>query len=271
MKRLTLDEMHEALLGILSEFDRVCRENGLRYTISHGTLIGAVRHKGFIPWDDDIDVCMPRPDYEKLYALVKSGEVQLSEHYLLSEDRGKKALYPFFKLMDDRYPIKTWSNKEVPYLYLDVFPLDGAPDTEKGVKKLRKKRTLNLGVCALARWAVPMDKKWKVIYRALFFPFYVGCWLYGTARAARKVNKNALKNDFNTCKKCAVFNFSTEKWLMDCDDFSDLIELPFENLKVYAIANYDAWLSQIYGNYMQLPPESKRVTHGLKVWKADEN
>ena len=269
MKYLTLDEIHAALTNILAEFDRVCRENNLRYTISHGTLIGAVRHNGFIPWDDDIDVCMPRPDYEKLYSLIKSGEVKLSEHFLISEDRGKKAFYPFFKLMDDRYRIKSWSHIEVPYLFIDIFPLDGAPETEKEIEKLRKRRVYYSGVIALARWAVP-EKKWMAILRFLLFPFYLGCTIEGKAHAANKINKLARKNDFNTCDKCAVFNFSTEKWLLDRDKLDEFVELPFEGLTVYAIAGYDEWLRDIYGDYMQLPPVEKRISHSLKVWKTNQ-
>ena len=141
MKRLTLDEMHEALLGILSEFDRVCREHDLKYTLAAGTLLGAIRHKGFIPWDDDVDVYMPRPEYEKFRKLVLEGNV-LSEHFTLSKDRGKGTYYPFLKLMDDRYPIKCPNHIEVPYLFLDIFPVDGMPSSaaerEKVYKKERK-------------------------------------------------------------------------------------------------------------------------------------
>ncbi len=270
MKLLNLEEIHAALTNILAEFDRVCRAHNLCYTIAYGTLLGAIRHKGFIPWDDDVDVCMPRPDYEKFYAMVKSGEIQLGEHFILSEDRGKKAFYPFVKLMDTRYKIKSWSHIEVPYLFLDIFPIDGVPDDEKLLKKSRKKRIYYNGICALARWAVP-DKKWMIILRGLFFPFYFGCWIQGKARACRKSNENALKYDFNSYDKCSVMNFSLEKWVMKREKFQDLIEVSFGDIKVYSIAAYDEWLAMSYGDYMQLPPENKRVTHGMKVWKIDES
>ncbi len=266
MKTLTLDEIHAALLGILSEFDRVCRAHGLRYSLAYGTLLGAVRHKGFIPWDDDVDVVMPRPDYERLYALVQSGEIQFGEHFLLSEDRGKKAFYPFYKLMDSRYGLKSWSHIEVPYLYIDVFPLDGVPEDEKEFKKLCKKKVKYSGICALARWAVP-DKKWTLVLRGLLFPFYLGCFLYGKARASRKATKNALRYDFDTSKKVGITCFGLDDTAVEREKYLSFIELPFETESFYSVAAYDEVLTLCYHDYMQLPPENKRVTHGLKVWE----
>ncbi len=268
-KYFTIDEIHSALLGILTEFDRVCRENDLRYSLSHGTLLGAVRHHGFIPWDDDMDVVMPRPDYEKFYELVHAGKIKLGEHFSLTDDRGKKALYPFYKLMDDRYAIKPWSHKEVPYLYLDVFPIDGAPEGEKAIEKAFKRRLKYSGICALARWAVP-EKKWMLILRGLLFPFYLGCAIYGAPRASRKANRYATANAFETSKYCGTFNFGTTKWVMETEKFTRFIELPFEGKSFFVLKDYDAWLKLLYGDYMQLPPENKRITHGLKVWKRGQ-
>ena len=269
MERLTLEQTHEALLGILIEFDRVCRENGLHYSLAFGTLIGAIRHKGFIPWDDDVDVIMPRPDYDKLYELVKSGQIKLSEHFLLSEDRGKKAFYPFFKMMDDRYAVKSWSHIEVPYLFVDIFPIDGAPTGEKAREKLYKRRLHYSGVCALARWAVP-ENKWSVLLRFVLFPFYLGCTIYGKARASRKANYYALQNNFETCEYGSTFNFGTKKWVLKRDQFLNLIEVPFEGHSFYAIADYDEWLRMIYGDYMQPPKEGKRISHSLRVCRREE-
>lgn len=266
MKTLTLEETHAALLEILVKFDEICREHGLKYSLAYGTLIGAVRHKGFIPWDDDLDVVMPRPDYERFYNMVQSGEIDLGERFVLSADRGKKAFYPFFKLMDKNYCVKRWSQKEVPYLYLDIFPLDGAPKGEKAIKKAFSRRLKYCGICALTRWAVP-EKKWMLILRGLLFPFYLGCVIYGAPRASRKANRNAMANSFETSEYCGAFSFGTVKWVMKSEKFAHLIELPFEGKQFLAIEDYDEWLTLIYGDYMQLPPENKRITHGMKVWK----
>ncbi len=262
---LNTEEIHSALLGILVEFDRVCRKHRLRYSLTYGTLIGAVRHKGFIPWDDDIDVVMPRPDYEKFRTLAKNGE--LCEHFLISDDRGKKAFYPFIKVMDDRYGIKTWSNREVPYLFIDVFPLDGAPTSEKAIQKKYRRRKFFNAMGALARWAVP-EKKPYFLLRIIGFPFYLIGTLYGNARASNKARENAAKDDYDSCDKVAVFVYCYTKLVMDKAMFSDLTELSFENKSFYAISAYDEFLKKTYGNYMQLPPADKQVTHGLKVMRC---
>ncbi|MCH5164088.1 MAG: LicD family protein [Clostridiales bacterium] len=261
---LNIQEIHSALLGILTEFDRICRKHNLKYSLTFGTLIGAVRHKGFIPWDDDVDVIMPRPDYEKFRSLALSGE--LGEHFLLSDDRGKKAFYPFLKLMDERYGIKTWSHREVPYLYIDIFPLDGAPEGDKAITKKFRRRTFYNGLAALARWAVP-DKKRYLILRLIGFPFYLIGTLYGNARASKNALKNALKDDYESSEKVAIFVFCLSRAVLDRKMFDDLVELPFEDRSFYAIAAYDKYLRNDYGDYMTPPPKNKQVTHGLRVKK----
>lgn len=261
---LNTEEIHSALLGILVEFDRICRKYELRYSLAYGTLIGAVRHKGFIPWDDDIDVIMPRPDYEKFYAIAHSGE--LGEHFSVTEDRGKKAFYPFCKLLDDRFSIKSWSHIEVPYLFIDIFPLDGAPDDPKTLKKHFSKRMRYCAIAALARWAVPEQKRYLVL-RFLGFPFYLFGTIYGSPRASNNATKNAMKYDYDACEKCGNFSFGESSWTMEKDKLFTLTEMPFEGKSFFCMAGYDEFLTMIYGDYMKLPPVEKQITHGLKVMR----
>ncbi len=267
---LTIDELHTALLGILAEFDRVCRENGLRYTLAYGTLLGAVRHKGFIPWDDDADVAMPRPDYEKLYALIKEGNVAFREHFLFSEDRGKKAPYPFLKLMDDRYRIKSTSHREVPYLFLDVFPVDGVPDVSpKQRKKLYHKELFCNFVISMCKWYVFADKWWGYVLRPFMFWFYLIWIAYGQDRAIRRLRKLLLKYPYGEYTMC-----DNRAWGQTMDDipktfYDDLIELDFEGHKFFGFAEYDKFLTIRYGDYMTPPPSRKRETHHLKVYRDE--
>ena len=105
MQKLTLDEIKKTELEILLSFDKVCRENGLKYSMCAGTLLGAVRHKGFIPWDDDIDVCMPRPDYEKLIRLNRGGKLFPRHLELCCFEEGTLDS-PYMKIMDRRTRIR---------------------------------------------------------------------------------------------------------------------------------------------------------------------
>ena len=268
MTYLTLDEIHSALFEILSEFDRVCRENELRYSLAYGTLLGAVRHKGFIPWDDDVDVVMPRPDYEKLYNLISSGEVKLSKHFLVSEDRGKKAVYPFMKMMDDRYSIKCKTHIEVPYLFIDIFPLDGMPNfTKKQLKRLHRKELSYNAVATLSKWYIP-NHWWGHILRIVGFWAYLPVMCYGQARAIAKLRKLLLKYPYEACA-----NVDCRAWGLTVDTvprsfFDEFVDMDFEGGKFSVIAAYDEQLTVRYGDYMTPPPENKRQSeHCFKIYR----
>ncbi len=270
MTYLTLDEIHTVLKDLLVEFDRVCREHGLRYSLAYGTMLGAVRHKGFIPWDDDADVIMPRPDYEKFYALMKSGELGLRPHYWVSDDRGKEAVYPFMKLMDDRYTIKSSSHIEVKNLFLDIFPADGVPDVSpKDRKKLFHKELFCGFVIVMNLWYVFTDKWWAYVLRPFMFWWYLIWIAYGRHRAIEKLNRLLLKYPFEECTMC-----DCRAWGQTIVDtprayYDDLIELEFEGHKFFAFAAYDKYLSNAYGDYMTLPPLNKRATHHVKAYRNE--
>lgn len=135
MKEMTLKEMQNFELDILKDFHEFCVSNNIRYSLDGGTLIGAIRHKGFIPWDDDIDVVLPRPDYEKLCSLYQSEKYRLK---CFQNDKncylGFARIYDFkYTTFDTRYP---WCKDKNVGLWIDIFPADGAPDNEDELQKL---------------------------------------------------------------------------------------------------------------------------------------
>lgn len=270
MKKLNSEEIHEALLGILIEFDRVCRENGLRYTLSYGTLLGAVRHKGFIPWDDDVDVSMPRPDYEKLILLVRERNV-LKKHFQLSKDRGTGTYYPFLKLMDDRYPIKCPNHVEVPFLYLDIFPVDGLPEDEREIEKIYRKEKFWVYSSGICQWYT-MDRWWGFIAYVIGFWFYLGTKLFiGAKRSVRKMNAYASRYPFESSPKSGQHNFGFAREAIAREVYEEYCEVEFEGRKFFAVKEWDALLTKTFGDYMQLPPEKKRRSrHCMKVYRAVE-
>lgn len=268
MKRLTLDEMHEALLGILTEFDRVCREHDLKYTLAAGTLLGAIRHKGFIPWDDDVDVYMPRPEYEKFIEIVSRGNV-LNKEFSISTDRGKGTYYPFIKLMDNRYPIKCPNHIEVPYLYLDIFPVDGMPsDAEERNKLYKKERRWNI-VSGICQWYT-MDRWWGFIAYVIGWWFYLGTKLFiGNKRAVRKMNEYALSYPFETSEMVGMHSFGQPQDALPREAYENFCEIEFEGKKFYAISAWEQYLTQKYGatSFRELPPENKRRSrHYMKAY-----
>ena len=267
MKKLTLRETQEALLGILVEFDRVCREHGLKYSLIDGTLLGTIRHKGFIPWDDDVDVIMPRPDYERFYELVKENKIVFSEHFSLSEDRGKKAVCPFLKLLDDRYPIRCTTHIEVPFLYLDIFPLDGMPDLpEKKMKKVRRKEIFYEAVISLYKWYIPTGAWYCQLIRIFGFWFYLLVMCYGQARACKKLRKSLLKYPLETSERVG-----NRAWGISAGDvphtfYDEFVDVEFEGKTFSAIAKWDEYLTARYGDYMT-PPKNQNPHHGMRVYK----
>jgi lipopolysaccharide cholinephosphotransferase len=265
---LNLQETHEALLGILLEFDRVCREHRLRYTIAFGTLLGAVRHKGFIPWDDDIDVLMPRPDYEKFIETVSRGGV-INDHFLLSSDRGKNAVYPFVKVMDDRFAVKSTTHKEVPYLFIDIFPLDGFPDDPKKIKKLYKKAQRNDSVVMLCHYSTVAGVKGKIIrFLAAVFGVYAVAKSIGEARSIRKTNALAAKIPYDQATHLSNYGWGKPCTVLPKEKYESLTELEFEGHYFSAMEAWDEFLSVRYGDYMQLPPLKKRWSdHSMKVYR----
>lgn len=132
MEELTLRQMQEGALNILKKLDGICREQGLRYFLFYGTLIGAIRHKGFIPWDDDLDVAMPRPDFDKLVAYCRRHRQELQPMQLMTVDDNPRYVYPIARFSDTRYRVKYQGIRDYGLgLFVDIYPLDGCGDTEE--------------------------------------------------------------------------------------------------------------------------------------------
>ena len=139
MKKISISEMKNKQLKMLVEFDKICRNYDLKYSLCGGTLLGAVRHKGYIPWDDDIDVMMPRPDFDKLM------EIGLENDYFfkspISKDKSIPYIYSYGKMFDKSTKLIEFPNSKniESYLYIDIFPIDGIPsDSETHLKLYNK-------------------------------------------------------------------------------------------------------------------------------------
>ncbi len=266
---LTLKETQNVLLDMLTEMDRVCRENGLHYSLAYGTLLGAIRHKGFIPWDDDVDIVMPRPDYEKLYELVKEGRIVFRKHYSLSEDRGKKGVYPFVKLLDDRYSVKSTTHIEVPNVYLDIFPLDGMPQLPpKEQKKLHRKEVFYKAIVSLDKWYIPNNAWYSHVLRIIGFWFYLLVKCYGRTRALKNLRALLLKYPVPENEFVDDRSWGTAYRPRPRAYYENLIDVQFEGRTFYAISAYDEHLKSCYGDYMTPPPENKRFSaHCMKIYR----
>lgn len=264
MKQLSSKEIKKIELKILLNFNEFCRDNNLRYYIAGGTLLGAIRHKGFIPWDDDIDVCMPRPDYEKFINLY-SGMIS---SYKLKSDYLKNFSAPFTKIIDCRTKVISQFNEgDVDTnLWIDIFPIDGLPEDLDEVQSIYEKcdfyRTvLNLSSAKLGEGKTVFRKYSKYLLKPL-------AQIYGKQSCIDKIEQVASRYPYESSKYVGAITWGLygvgERMLKS--EFEKEVEVEFEGHRFPTFSCWDSYLKGLYGDYMKLPPVEKRVAHDMSAY-----
>jgi lipopolysaccharide cholinephosphotransferase len=266
MKELTLQENKQHELEILKIFHTFCVENNIRYFISHGTLLGAIRYKGFIPWDDDLDVLVPREDYDRLLTVFKDTE----RYQLIAFEKNPNYAFPYAKLCDmSTRKIEGGYHSHVELgLDIDVFPLDHwSDDLEKAKQesRLQKQSMFRLGLTKLQKpdSVNPVKRFVKGIAMAL-------CKLRGSAYYVEKIICGANRPEQKGSRYMGgkAWNVYGERDILPAEVFAEAIELEFEGEKFFAPVGYDAFLTSLYGDYLPEPPVEKRKTHhSFKAYK----
>lgn len=274
MRKLSMDEVKRRELEILLAFDSLAKEHGVRYSLAYGTLLGAVRHKGFIPWDDDIDVMVPRPDYERLLGLIRDGSLGASEFEFVGYELGNFPM-PFIKMVDPSIRVHDIATKNnIPLnLWIDIFPLDGVPaDEDAWAEACGKAQTCkNLIKVGNYRFLGAGKGLGKRIAKMVAMPFVMLLKL--NDEAERDVIELA-KGDPSYEKSQFVADVvwgpygTGERFSKTL--LSGFVTIDFEGHLLSALAGWDAYLRGIYGDYMQLPPVGKRVAHGVEAWVEDD-
>ena len=255
--KLTVDEVKSIELNILKYLDKVFKENNIQYYLDGGTLLGAIRHKGFIPWDDDIDIIIKRCDYKKALMTLQNAN---TKYKVLSRYFNKEYLYPFAKVIDsttrliekDAIPVKSLG------ICVDIFPLDSLPDSELERKKFDDKIHFYRQIAGKA-------ETWILKQCAPTFKNRVSCffsYLYGWQRALDKIDKICTENYSGKTKYSLDIVAAGKRYLKALSsDFDETIEVEFEGISFPAPAGYDDYLTTLYGDYMKLPPIDKRVSN----------
>lgn len=251
-----LKAIQEAELRILEDFSKFCDEHGLRYCLAGGTLLGAVRHKGFIPWDDDIDVMMPRPDFEKFLRLTN--EVSIGKYDVLWGENYESFPIPYMKIVDRSIQVSYKLMKQSQSLWIDVFPIDGLPEDEKQFERVVKKIN-RLKYCLWQATSNEQDieKRLKRILKFfLFWPLY----LIGGYYFVKKITNTAKQYDFEKSKYvgCIVAKYGKREKI-EKKYVENRTLLSFENKKFYAPIGFEVYLTNLYGDYNKIPKE--RHTH----------
>lgn len=266
------DEIKHIQLDILLAFHQFCMENDLKYSLAAGSLIGAVRHHGFIPWDDDIDVYLMRDDYKRLITLFPD---KYQKYFsLVTSERDNNWHRPFGKLYDNRtLEIESTRNKyQEQGMGIDIFPIDEVPDNIDEWLKFEKRRRLLRDISSMKSLLYSNKRSLAknllmFVCRLLLSPLSFSYLSKLTDKYAQLHNGKGYKHVYENCP--GVYN-SKHPWLKD--DFEEVIDASFEGHTVKIMRGYDDYLTTVYGDYMKLPPKEKQVSHHdfKAYWKAEE-
>ena len=275
LKKMDDKELKKNLANILFDFADFCEKNNLRYLITWGTLLGCIRHKGFIPWDDDIDLMMPREDYEKLREIVAKNDYTINkDYYKLATANNKYSIHmPLFRVLDMRTVCD--SKKRCPKywlpLWIDIMPVDHVPKDNKVLEKefFRFNRSIAHMSFAIYNSNRKQDSIKKIIGKIEepFMDYFIN-------KYDKRLSTIGKPDD-------GYFDFSIETsnldhgktfadFVFDKSIFDNYVYKSFEGHKIRVPKNYDELLTLFYNDYMQLPPEDKRVSHSNGVyWLKD--
>lgn len=256
---IDVNELKKIQLEILQEVHDFCTGNGITYFLSSGTLIGAVRHGGYIPWDDDIDIYMPRTDYDRFIASYNNGDGRNTKVRALTTDRDY--YYPYAKVEDTRTRLieKTDSKLEIG-INIDVFPLDGVPDDQKERVEYFNEIDRLRHMAVLKSVSVDWKRRGAVKNLILIISKIILAG-HSQRRIAEKLDSRLRKNLLSTEYVC---NMPMGNGLKSCfkrKACNSSIAINFEGRQFMTMSGYDEYLTATYGNYMKLPPENQRVSH----------
>ena len=282
MRRIELDELRKLELEILDYVAQFCDEHGITYWLDFGTLIGAVRHKGYIPWDDDIDISMMRADYDKLLRLFTSEQTGKYEFHCLENDsdcgllfgqvRNKNTLLYEHQKITRVSDSAVFRNKKHNAVKVDIFIYDNAPDDDDELSQIFRKRDFYRRITHMR-----MSKRRphgnffrricahtvRLMNKIFFSPLPLNYFV-------KKATSIFRRYEFVPTKRTACFT-SWHSVAVDRHIFDSFIDVDFEGRKYKAPSGYDELLRAHFGDYMQLPPVEERVgKHELTAYMLED-
>lgn len=273
MRKMTINDVQQVSLNILKDVHEFCVENNIRYSLCGGTLIGAMRHNGFIPWDDDVDLIMPKPDYDRFVRsyISKNGYKLFSPEVKGNEEvRLRISKVCDMKLTAVKQDYYAWTDIETG-VGIDIIPAIGAPSTEREARKFIKQYLTY--ACLLNCYRVSLASKEFIENKRLPEKLlFLIKRLVGNCigeRSIEKIIEFQKKYDFDKAQYfCGGFRYGFGEW-QPKNIFDELILHKFEDGEFLITSRYDEYLKCLFGNYMELPPEEQRVSHDFYgyYWK----
>ena len=263
-------EQKQIMLDMLKYIDEICRKNNIKYSLIGGSLIGAIRHKGFVPWDDDIDIILLREDYEKLKEILMKVD---GKYQLLKYGQGGER-FGFMKLIDTRTRLVESTHPDFGKnygIFIDIFGYFPTPNDYK--LRLRHYKKIKLLRALILRRKLDF-KNYSLIQNFRWIVKNIVSSLLGYKRIKRMFEKvvNKYKNEDADylVNNWPTYGFEREIELKK--NTEEYIDAEFEGLKAMIFKNYDEVLKNNFGDYMQLPPESERVPgHSMTMWWRESN
>lgn len=261
MKIINVDELKIIQLEILKQIHDFCVSNNIQYSLAYGTLLGAIRHKGYIPWDDDIDIMMTRPNYDKFMRSFR-------HNYLTAKCWECDNSFPlnYGKVYDTRTVLQeqmsiSWENA----IFVDVFCIDGIGIDYNKAKKFCKK-IKHIHHFAIVKQLV-VSKSRSVLKNLQLIALKTILMFFPYKRIIRYLVKLNKKHGFDNSKYVSDLSWGDPNLVFEKGIFSDYNTIEFESHSFLCISKPDVFLKAAYGDYMKLPPEDKRCTHhSFKAW-----
>ncbi len=255
MRQLTLTEIQHYSLKVLLHVHEFCVSHDIPYSLAYGTLIGAVRHKGFIPWDDDVDIIMTRENFERFVR-----EYQSDDNYRMVSPYDKNSFIAFARVCDVK---ETEINSHLPWsnyktgIWIDIFPMDGVSDNEgKHKKQWKMHHALWVLVQKMRETKLPLKPEHSLKFRLKKLVFLNGLLV----RPANNLYIKRTNNPkYDKSLHCAQVACCDEYGFYEKKDFEEYTTLEFEGHQLMVIKEYDKVLRMLYGDYMQLPPEEDQI------------